>query len=512
MASNGNAIKAFNTRTVYNSSFVDTDLFDRLYIQKLKSTCTYVKENVLFSDIVKRNIVLNDGSTLLGTSTLKCQSKGTCSVSRGCQEVNIDMSKNSQPVVSQSYFSVNKTIKVNSVDNQKVYNMVSDTKTNVGNSIAQYQSEYAHVNKFASLAVEDDVFDRNSSVNRLHDVGAQVVETRAGVKSKYHKKGKRNSVHCVEIDGGLVKEPHGSASASKPHTDTQVHSNDYSAVTTGVPPLAIGSIDSNVQNSASNEITDDKYCLEINTTQKSEKIKLAKAARANEKFFEQNKPLFGFIPIYGLPSRVYDSNNGSICTDILQLHRLLRNDGRHNFKGLQIGVPSKLNAKIWAQYLINYWDWQLPLLIKYGFPLDFDRGTPLLCDNVNHKSALQYPEHVSTYLKEEIDNNAILVPFTEPPIDSLHTSPFMTRDKSSSVNRRVIIDLSWPIGNSVNSGVEANKYLDTEFVLTYPSIDNITDQVLQLGKSCEIFKVDISRAFCHVPIDPGDRFARTILE
>ena len=80
----------------------------------------------------------------------------------------------------------------------------------------------------------------------------------------------------------------------------------------------------------------------------------------------------------------------------------------------------------------------------------------------------------------------------------------MTRDKSSLVNRRVIIDLSWPIGNSVNSGVSADKYLDIEFILTYPSIDNITDQVLKLGKSCEIFKVDISRAFCHVPIDPGD--------
>ena len=129
-----------------------------------------------------------------------------------------------------------------------------------------------------------------------------LIETRADVKSKCHKKGKRNSVHCVEIDGGLVKEPHSSASGSNPHTNTWVHSHDYSAVTTEVPSLAIGSIDSNVQSSASNEITDDKYCLEINTTQKSKKMKLAKAASANENFFEQNKPLFGFIPIYGLPS------------------------------------------------------------------------------------------------------------------------------------------------------------------------------------------------------------------
>ena len=91
---------------------------------------------------------------------------------------------------------------------------------------------------------------------------------------------------------------------------------------------------------------------------------------------------------------------------------------------------------------------------------------------MSHKSALEYPEHVSTYLREEIQNNVILGPFTEPPINNLHTNPFMTRDKSSSVNRRVIIDLSWPIVNSVISGVSANRYLDTEFILTYPSIDN----------------------------------------
>ena len=80
----------------------------------------------------------------------------------------------------------------------------------------------------------------------------------------------------------------------------------------------------------------------------------------------------------------------------------------------------------------------------------------------------------------------------------------MTRDKSSSDHRKVIIDLSWPKGQSVNSGVDSDKYLDTEFVLTYPSIDNITDEVLKLSKGCQIFKIDISRVFRHVPIDPGD--------
>ena len=131
----------------------------------------------------------------------------------------------------------------------------------------------------------------------------------------------------------------------------------------------------------------------------------------------------------------------------------MRQDGRHNYVGLQVPVVSKLNHEKWAQYLTTYWDWQLPLLIKYGFPLDFDRTLDTNCEKINHKSATEYPEHVTAYLKEELSNKAILDPFKTPPIANLHVSPLMTRDKSSSVNRRVIIDLSWPLGHSVNSGV-----------------------------------------------------------
>ena len=219
---------------------------------------------------------------------------------------------------------------------------------------------------------------------------------------------------------------------------------------------------------------------------------------------QQNTPAFGFIPIYGLGSRIINRKQGSVCNDILQLHRILRSDGGHNYEGLQIPVASKLNYDVWSNYLTEYWDWQLPLLIKYGFPLDFNRNSPIVSEKINHKSATSYPDHVDVYLKEEIDNKAMLGPFATPPIENLHASPFMTHEKSNSDNRRVIIDLSWPIGESVNAGVTPDKYLGVDFILSYPSVDNIVAKVLKLGKGCQIFKVDISRAFCHVPIDPGD--------
>ena len=63
------------------------------------------------------------------------------------------------------------------------------------------------------------------------------------------------------------------------------------------------------------------------------------------------------------------------------------------------------------------------------------------------------------------------------------------------ISKPVIIDPSWPLGPSVNLGVSSDRYLDTDFVLTYPSIDNITDQVLRLGKGFKIFKCNISGDF-----------------
>ena len=89
---------------------------------------------------------------------------------------------------SQEYYS-----SVKSVDNQGVCNMGGHNDTNVGSSITQYQSKYAHVNRFDPLVVEDGsfAFDTNSSIARLHGVDAQVVETRAGEESKCHKKARR---------------------------------------------------------------------------------------------------------------------------------------------------------------------------------------------------------------------------------------------------------------------------------------------------------------------------------
>ena len=122
--------------------------------------------------------------------------------------------------------------------------------------------------------------------------------------------------------------------------------------------------------------------------------------------------------------------------------------------GAQIEIPSQLNPDACQGYLTDYWDKQLPLLIRYRFPLDFDVRIDLNHTGVNHPSATKHVADVKTYLDEEASHNAVLGPFTELPYSDLHISPFMTRDKPGSKTRRVIIDLSYPPNHSVNAGVD----------------------------------------------------------
>ena len=68
----------------------------------------------------------------------------------------------------------------------------------------------------------------------------------------------------------------------------------------------------------------------------------------------------------------------------------------------------------------------------------------------------------------------------------------------------MIVDLSFPEGLSGNAGVDPDTYLDTPFLLTLPTLDTITQKVKQNGRGSLLYKIDLSRAFRHVKLDPKD--------
>ena len=194
---------------------------------------------------------------------------------------------------------------------------------------------------------------------------------------------------------------------------------------------------------------------------------------------EQTDFKFGFIPCSEQELPVVTKVSSPVGLSPFRIHALVRATGRPNYMQARIPVQSQLNVNAWKSVLNNYWDQQL--VIEFGFPLDFNRQCPLRCEKGNHSSASEFPEDIEAYLSEEGKHKAILGPFETNPIVGGHSSTFMTRHKPNSDHRRIIIDLSWPLGVSVNAGIDKHTYLNSEFELTFPSVDDITDQLKHLG-------------------------------
>ena len=80
----------------------------------------------------------------------------------------------------------------------------------------------------------------------------------------------------------------------------------------------------------------------------------------------------------------------------------------------------------------------------------------------------------------------------------------MSHPKPDSSHRRAIIDFSWPKNGSVNHFAKDNIYLNPVFKLQYPTVDAITERLKVMGKQALLYKIDLSRGFRQLPIDPYD--------
>ena len=49
-----------------------------------------------------------------------------------------------------------------------------------------------------------------------------------------------------------------------------------------------------------------------------------------------------------------------------------------------------------------------------------------------------------------------------------------------------------------------NGYMGSDFKLTFPTIDDLMQELVKIGRGAHNFKVDVSRAFRHLNVDPRD--------
>ncbi len=74
-------------------------------------------------------------------------------------------------------------------------------------------------------------------------------------------------------------------------------------------------------------------------------------------------------------------------------------------------------------------------------------------------------------------------------------SPFNLRLKPDIDERRVIVDLSFPKGSSVNDGINKGTYLGESMKYEYPKVDDLVELVRLKGTGCALFKQDLKRAY-----------------
>ena len=123
----------------------------------------------------------------------------------------------------------------------------------------------------------------------------------------------------------------------------------------------------------------------------------------------------------------------------------------------------------------------------------------------NHKGALDFPCAVDSYLSTELVLGSICGPFARNPfVAPIALSPLNSVPKPDRDERRFILDLSWPAGSSVNDGISKGLFWGDPVSLTYPTVDDIADRIVQLGSCCLLFKRDLKRACRQLPVDPFD--------
>ena len=186
------------------------------------------------------------------------------------------------------------------------------------------------------------------------------------------------------------------------------------------------------------------------------------------------------------------------------LYDQVAQSGRYNYAGVRKRVPSGLNIVNWRRYLEDYHDTGLNDFLEFGWPVHFNRDSPLAPAQKNHFSAEAYPSHVQHYIDTEIQHGALLGPFDGPPVEGSHISPLMTRPKKGSVHRRVIMDLSYPAGCSINDGVDPINYVDGPLSVKLPTVATMETRVLELGPGAFLYKTDLARGYRQLRIDPTD--------
>ena len=190
---------------------------------------------------------------------------------------------------------------------------------------------------------------------------------------------------------------------------------------------------------------------------------------------------------------------------LVKITNRVTNSGKYNFELCRIPVPTGLNVDLFKWHLACYHDRQLVEFLEFGWPINCDGAPEHRFAVDNHKGAREYPSDIEKFLQDETNLGRVLGPFPSSPFNApVIISPLNTTEKRDSTERRIILDLTYPGVNSVNTSISKDEYLGQQVCLKYPTVDDLIWQINVHGPGCLLFKRDLRKAYRQIPIDPGD--------
>ena len=140
--------------------------------------------------------------------------------------------------------------------------------------------------------------------------------------------------------------------------------------------------------------------------------------------------------------------------------------------------------------------------IQQGFRLGYNyRSNRSRRRPSNLRSVREHREVVEQFFREESGAGKLLGPLPRDKFPQVHVSPVGVIPKSTPGKWRIIVDLSFPEGGSVNDGIDKDMCS-----LSYVRVDDVAAKVVSMGRGALMAKFDLRSAYRNIPVHPDDRW------
>lgn len=139
-----------------------------------------------------------------------------------------------------------------------------------------------------------------------------------------------------------------------------------------------------------------------------------------------------------------------------------------NFLGAQCPVASNFNVGSWSCYLDRYQDRIILDFLHYGWPVNYTSSVLASSTFHTHPSAAKDYDYLSSYTLKKFSYRSVFGAFHCNPFNThCMISPLLCDPKHDSPDLRIVHDLSFPKGTSINDGTSNDHYVGEFYIFVY---------------------------------------------